>query len=161
MSHLRLCCCFRDSFKGVFPSSTALRLLTFYIVGIAQPCLGRSYLSGVDALEDLRSFHLVWVCHVVAAIDRKSCAPSLSLSQLVRASLSLNLSLARCVCVCICISVCACLYLFVLPLLDLPLTLALPLFRSVSAAERCLSPIGRPGLRRADTTLAVSAGAAR
>lgn len=29
MSHLRLCCCFRDSFKGVFPSSTALRLLTF------------------------------------------------------------------------------------------------------------------------------------
>lgn len=86
---------------------------------------------------------------------------SLSLSQLVRASLSLNLSLARCICVCICISICACLYLFVLPLLDLPLTLALPLFRSVSAAERCLSPIGRPGLRRADTTLAVSAGAAR
>lgn len=131
-------------------------------MGIAQPCLGRSCISGVDALEDLRSFHLVWVCHVVAAIDQKILlSPSLSLSQLVRASLSLNLSLAGCICVCICISVCACLYLFVLPLLDLPLTLALPLFRSVSAAERCLSPIGRTGLRRADTTLAVSAGAAR
>lgn len=33
--------------------------------------------------------------------------------------------------------------------------------RSVSAAERCLAPIGRPGLWGPDTALAVSAGAAR
>jgi len=56
-------------------------------------------------------------------------------------SLSLSISLPCCLVNCIC--------LFALH------------FRSVSAAKCRLSPIGRSGLRRADTTLAISAGAAR
>lgn len=116
----------------------------------------------------LCAFIAEWVCTLprcqsppLAAIDQKiSFCCALSLSRSMCAPLSLTLSVCAGVCVCISsfVSMCAscCLYL----LLDLPPS-ALPLFRSVSAAERCLAPIGRPGLRRADTTLAVSAGAAR
>lgn len=111
------------------------------------------------------SFGNGFACHVVSRrhsqpLTRKSRFVALSLSRSVCAPLALSLS--QCVCVCICISsfvsMCASCWLYLL--LDLPPS-ALPLFRSVSAAERCLAPIGRPGLRRADTTLAVSAGAAR
>lgn len=58
--------------------------------------------------------------------------------------------------------VCVYLYKFLYVFVAwLSVCLCLRFFRSIQAAERCLAPIGRSGLWRANTVVAISVGAAR
>lgn len=111
--------------KGFFPVVQpwgSSRFQYIYIVGIAQACLGRSCLAGVDALEDLWSFHLGlglphWCSHwpenLVLSLSHNSCAP-----------LSHSFSPSLCLCV----------YLYLYLCLSVSVAVASAWFASVSCS---------------------------